>query len=640
MSKYGFLKVGAISPKTVVADPKSNAENAFLSLIEASAEDVQVAVFPELFLCGCTCGDLVKQNALTDACLDALNWLLEKTVGTETLFAIGLPVKIGFELFDCAAVCLKGKILGIVPKSFIDHSDGSTQKRHFTSLNDSSVTEISLSGRKVPFGKILFELSDDITVGVEIGSDVCSPVSPSTLMCLAGANVILNLSASPETINADKKRKNLLGAHSEKNLCAYVYASAGIGESSTDGVYSGACLVYENGELLADNNSLFSFENTFVSACVDVQRLNNLRTSAGIFKDCSLCFENDYRKVSINIKELAKKAIDRIYSSTPFVPKDVDERAKRCAKVYQIQASALAKRLLHVGAKKVVLGISGGLDSTLALLVSVKAFEMLDFKKENIICITMPGFGTTSNTKNNSVNLVNSLGATLRVVDIKNACLVHFEDIGHDPNNLDVTYENAQARERTQILLDVANKECALAVGTGDLSEAALGWCTYNGDHMSMYNVNCDVPKTLIRHIVRFVGSISREETAKIIDDIIDTPISPELLPPDKDGKIRQKTEDNIGPYELHDYFLYHFIKNGFSPNRIYFLATKSFEKLYDNETIDKWLRVFLKRFFVSQFKRSCSPDGPKVGSVDLSPRGEWQMPSDARSDSWIEDLN
>ena len=638
MSKYGFLKVGAVSPKTVVADPKINAENAFLSLIEASSKDIQVAVFPELFLSGCTCGDLFKQNALTDACLDALQWLLEKTAETETLFAIGLPVRIGFELFDCAAVCYKGKLLGVTAKTFIAHHDGSTQKRHFSSLNDTTLTSIELFGQEVPFGKILFAISGDVTIGIEIGNDISSPVSPSSMMCLAGANVILNLGSSPEIINSVKARSSLIETHSEKNLCAYVYASSSIGESSTDGVYSGACLIYENGQQLA-KNELFSFENNYISACVDIRRINNLRLSNSVFKDCSLCFDNDYQKIRLTIKDLHKKSIDRVYCATPFVPENPDDRANRCAEVFQIQAAALAKRLMHIKKEKVVVGISGGLDSTLALLVSAKALEMLKIKIENLICITMPGFGTTNNTKNNSVNLVNSLGATLKVVDIKNACLVHFEDIGHDPEILDVTYENAQARERTQILMDIANKQDALLVGTGDLSEAALGWCTYNGDHMSMYNVNCDVPKTLIRHIVRFVGSLYSGDTAGIIDDIIDTPISPELLPPDENGNIRQKTEDNIGPYELHDFFLYHLVRNGFSPKRIYLLATKSFEKLYDSETIDKWLHVFLKRFFISQFKRSCCPDGPKVGSVDLSPRGEWQMPSDASFESWIETI-
>ena len=639
MSKYGFLKVGAVCPKTVVADPKTNAQNALLSLSDAVSCDIGVAVFPELFLSGSTCGDLFRQTTLLNGCADALKYILNETSDMEILYVIGLPIKVGYDLFDCAAVCFKGKLLGVVPKSFIAHSGGATQKRYFSSLNDSTANTIDFLGCQVPFGKLLFNVCGDVTIGIEIGDDLNSPVSPSSLMCISGANLILNLAAHPETVTSHCSSKTHLKAHSKNNICAYVYSSAGVGESSTDGVYSGACMVYESGNILSQND-LFNFENSIVSACVDFEKINNERQSSSVFRDCSALYDEEYQIISVNIKDLEKEKVDRVYSPTPFIPSDKDELEKRCDEVFAIQTAALAKRLEHTNIKKVVVGISGGLDSTLALLVASKTFEMMNLDKKDLICITMPGFGTTDNTKNNSVTLVESLGATLKIISIKNACLVHFEDIGHNPDVLDVTYENAQARERTQILMDVANKEGALLVGTGDLSESALGWCTFNGDHMCMYNVNCDVPKTLIPCILRRIGSLCSDKTASILSDIIDTPISPELLPPDENGNIKQKTEDNIGPYELHDFFLYHFVRNGFSPERILLLASISFAGKYEEQTISKWLNVFLKRFFISQFKRSCCPDGPKVGSVDLSPRGEWQMPSDASFNAWKDTLN
>ena len=639
MSKYGFVKISTISPKTVVADAMSNANNAYISILDAACVNSQIAVLPELCLSGYTCGDLFLQSKLTDSCQDALLWLLEKTASLDLVFVVGLPVKIGFRLFDCAAVCQKGKILGVVPKTYISHHNGTTEKRWFTSGNQIKESSVILCGENVAFGKLLFKIGEDITLGVEIGEDILSPVSPSSIMALRGANVIVNLSASSETVTLNEKRKEIIKAQSLKNLCAYAFASAGCGESSTDDVYSGACLIAECGQIL-NQNEIFSFENSIISACVDIQKIENYRLTNSTFKDAANCFSSDeYKIITAGVDNLPDNQIDRIYSKTPFIPENEEEKIKRCKEALDIQSMGLIKRLIHTGINKVVVGISGGLDSTLALLVCNNVFKKLDFNKEDIICVTMPGFGTTTNTKNNSIDLIHSLGATLKIVDIKNACIQHFEDIGHDKENLDITYENTQARERTQILMDIANKQSALLVGTGDLSEAALGWCTYNGDHMSMYNVNCDIPKTFVRHLVKYVTSLSDKKTASILQSIVDTPISPELLPPDKCGNMTQKTEDNIGPYELHDFFLYHFIRNNFSPEKIYFIATKTFDKTYDDKTILKWLKVFIKRFFISQFKRSCEPDGPKVGTVDLSPRGNWEMPSDAEFDRWYDGI-
>ena len=636
MSKYGFIKIASYCPEVCVASPSKNARTIYSALLDAAIDDIQIAVFPELCLSGYTCADLFSQDALTDGCINALLWLLEKTKAMDIAFVVGLPLKNGNRLYNCAALCQKGKVTGFVPKSYIPNNASSYEKRWFSSGKNCKKSTVVFDNKSVPFGKILFEVDKNAILGIEIGEDLFAPVAPSDIMSLNGANIIVNTAAFSETVTANDFRKELIKAKSAVNCCAYVLSCAGVFESTTDSVFSGSCVIAENGNILSESDR-FARENTGIHACIDVQKINHIRSNSSVFSDgCDEYYSEEYQTLSVSTKDLNKKAIDRTFDPHPFIPKDKIEAKKRCEEIFSIQSSALAKRLYHTKIKKLVIGISGGLDSTLALLVAAKAADLLGIKKSNIICITMPGFGTTEKTKNNSVELVKAIGAELRIIDIKDACIQHFKDIDHDPKKLDVTYENVQARERTQILMDIANKEGALLVGTGDLSELALGWCTYNGDHMSMYSVNCDIPKTLVRHLVDYVRSISMSKAAIVLQDILDTPVSPELLPPDKNGNIAQKTEDNIGPYELHDFFLYHFLHSGATPEKIYFMASKAFNKVYDRDTIYKWLEVFIKRFFISQFKRSCVPDGPKVGSVGLSPRGDWKMPSDASYEQWL----
>ena len=456
-------------------------------------------------------------------------------------------------------------------------------------------------------------------------------------MALCGANIILNLSASDEVTTKDDYRTELVKQQSARCICAYAYTSAGVGESSTDLVFSGSCMIAENGGILKKSDR-FKREGTYISACVDVQKLNALRRVSS-FSDNAKEYvkKNDYRLVSAAVSPIDEKKTDRFYEAHPFVPDDENTKSKRCAEILEIQCAGLAKRMLHTGIKKLVIGISGGLDSTLALLVAHRTAEELSLPKENVICITMPGFGTTDMTYNNAVELIKCLGADFREINIKPASIQHMQDIGHNINVHDITYENTQARERTQILMDTANKEGALLLGTGDLSELALGWCTYNGDHMSMYAVNCGVPKTLVRHLVSFVADNSDERTSDVLKRVLDTPVSPELLPPDEQGKITQKTEEQLGPYEVHDLYLYHFIRFGFSPEKLLYIACRAFDGVYSKEQLSNWLKIFIKRFFSNQFKRSCIPDGPKVGSVSLSPRGDWRMPSDADSSIWAD---
>ena len=636
MSKYGFIKIASYCPTVSVANPSKNAHTIYSMLLDAAIDDIQIAAFPELCLSGYTCADLFSQDALTDGCADALLWLLEKTKAMDIAFIVGLPLKNGNRLYNCAALCQKGKVIGFVPKSYIPNSASSYEKRWFSSGKSSKNHTVRFDNKSIPFGKLLFEVDKNAVLGIEIGEDLFAPVSPSDIMSLNSANIIVNIAAFSEAVTANDFRKELVKTKSAKNNCAYILSCAGVFESTTDSVFSGSCVIAEKGNLLCESDR-FSRENTGVHACIDIQRVNHMRSNSSVFCDeCDEYFSEEYQTLSVSTKELNKKSIDRIFDPHPFIPSDKAEAKKRCEEIFAIQSSALAKRLHHAKINKMVIGISGGLDSTLALLVASRTAELLSVKKSNIICITMPGFGTTEKTKNNSVELVKAIGAELRIIDIKDACIQHFKDIGHDPKKLDVTYENVQARERTQILMDIANKEGALLVGTGDLSELALGWCTYNGDHMSMYSVNCDIPKTLVRHLVDYIRSISMSKTAGILQDILDTPVSPELLPPDKNGNIAQKTEDNIGPYELHDFFLYHFLSSGANPEKIYFMASRAFNKIYDRDTIYKYLEIFIKRFFISQFKRSCVPDGPKVGSVGLSPRGDWKMPSDASYEQWL----
>ena len=488
----------------------------------------------------------------------------------------------------------------------------------------------------MPFGTMLFCADNGAAVGIEVCEDMWVPVSPGAVLALGGANILVNISASDEMVTKNEFRRNLIEQTSARCYCGYVYSSAGVGESTTDLVFSGACTVAENGGILAENER-FERDGSAVCACIDIKKLEALRRNSEFYDNAARYAERDMRRVAITLPTLKEDDMDRAFDAHPFVPSDENVRRARCAEIFNIQAAGLAKRIEHIGLKKAVIGISGGLDSALALLVADRAFDLLRLPKENIICITMPGFGTTKRTKSSAVTLTECIGAELRDIDIVPACTQHMRDIGHDMSILDVTYENVQARERTQILMDTANKEGALLVGTGDLSELALGWCTYNADHMSMYGVNCSVPKTLVRYLVSFVADERGGELGEVLREILATPVSPELLPPDSSGKIAQKTEDTLGPYEVHDFFLYHFQRFGASPDKLMFMACRAFDGVYSREQLEKWLRLFLKRFFSQQFKRSCIPDGPKVGSVSLSPRGDWRMPSDAHAEAWLD---
>lgn len=633
----GFVKVAALSPVVEVANPKKNAQSALDEIYKAAEQQVQIIVMPELFLSGYTCADLFSQSILNDECEKALVQILEKTQDIASLIVIGMPLRADNRLYNVAVVMQKGKLLGFVPKRYIPTYGEFYEKRWFASGRSARIDSVKFGAENIPFGRLLFKMSDSVTVGVEVCEDLWVPVSPSSVMALEGANVILNVSASNELATKHDYRRELIKQQSARGYCAYVFASGATGESTTDLVFSDACIVAENGVILADSER-FKNDASSAIACIDFEKLNSERMKRNVFADnaddCAGVF-GKYSVVECSLSPLEEKAIDRKINAYPFVPSDTKDRNERCKEILSIQASGLAKRMKHICAKKAIIGISGGLDSTLALLVTVRAMKKLGLPMENIICITMPGFGTTDETYTNAIELISSIGAEKREIDIRPACVQHMKDIGHDINIHDVTYENTQARERTQILMDLANKEGALLVGTGDLSELAMGWCTYNGDHMSMYGVNAGVPKTLVRHLVKNVADNSDEKTATVLLKIFDTPVSPELLPPDEHGAIQQKTEEQIGPYELHDFFLYHFMRFGTQPQKLKFLAQLAFEGKYSDGEIEKWLSLFLKRFFQSQFKRSCLPDGPKVGTVSLSPRGDLRMPSDASADIW-----
>ena len=548
---------------------------------------------------------------------------------------VGSPIKCENKLYNCAVVINNGKILGIVPKTYIPNYNEFYEMRWFKSSNDLKIKEINLFNEFVPIGVDLIftsKLDDELKFGVEICEDVWSLYPKSNDYASSGASIIFNLSASNETIGKYDFRKELIKMQSIKTISGYVYSSSGINESSTDLLFSGSSLIYENGKLLSENNR-FDFNSNLIYSDVDIKRLvNDRRKNTSFISNTDKEYRNIYFTTSKN------NLISRKYSKYPFVPSNEDKREERCKEIINIQSSALAKRLKHTNIKKCVIGVSGGLDSTLAFLVIKKAFEKLKIDNKNIIAVTMPGFGTTNRTYENALDLIKINNATLKEIDIKKACLVHYSDIDQDINNHDITYENAQARERTKILMDIANKENALVIGTGDLSELALGWCTYNGDHMSMYSVNSSIPKTLVKYLVKYIADTDKKNK-KVLYDILSTPISPELLPADEKGNIKQITEDKIGPYILHDFYLYHFFRYGASPKKIYMLAVNTFENEYSKEEILKWLKVFIKRFFTQQFKRSCMPDGVKVGSISLSPRGDLRMPSDASYNIWIKEL-
>lgn len=623
---YGFLRAAAASLRLRVADPSYN-KNEIISAIEkAEGMGVKLLVTPELSVTGYTCADLFFSSALIKSANEALGEIVKATKGKEMAVLVGMPAAVRNKLYNCAVVIKDGRILGAVPKKNLANYNEFYEKRWFASGNDiSSVETISLAGSQCPVGDMLFDLGGGALLGVELCEDLWVPVPPSSTLALQGAVITANLSASDEYVSKAQYRQSLVQNQSARTISGYIYAGASVTESTTDLVFSGATMICENGTMLAEGER-FCRETVITCADIDIEKLCAERRH-------NMSFENQpctLPVVDCSVKNDTNDLAYRFVDPHPFVPASDEKRRERCREIFSIQASGLAKRLEHVGSKGCVIGISGGLDSTLALLVAVKAMEMIGKPTEDIIGVTMPGFGTTDRTYTNAVKLVNELGATLREIDIKAACLQHMKDIGHDPDIKDITYENTQARERTQILFDLANKTGCLLVGTGDLSELAMGWCTYNGDHMSMYGVNASVPKTLVRYLVDYVAGESRKEVADLLYDVLDTPVSPELLPPDENGKIAQKTEENIGPYELHDFFLYNFVRFGFDREKLSMLAVKAFNGKYDSAVVERWLNEFLRRFFISQFKRSCIPDSPKVGSVSLSPRGDWRMPSDA----------
>lgn len=635
LKEQGFVRVGAVVPKLKVADTEFNCNEIIKQIEVASNNKIQIAVFPELCVTGYTCQDLFEQDTLLEEAEKALNKILDYTNNLDIICIIGMPIKAENQLFNTAVVIQKGKILGIVPKTFIPNYGEFYEKRWFASSKNANKKEIEILDQKVPFGiDLLFKdkENNEICFGIEICEDIWAVEPPSNKLALLGANIIFNLSASNEVIGKKEYRRELVKMQSAKTISGYVYCSSGVNESTSDVVFSGESMIFENGSCLT-NNQRFDFESNMIFTEIDTKRLANDRRKNISFMGNPVDLE--YREIKINIPDNIEN-LTREYSKTPFVPEDKKKISEICEEILNIQSYGLAKRLLHTNINKTIIGISGGLDSALAFLVIIKAYEVLNLPKENIIAITMPGFGTTSRTHKNSIKLINEYGATFREINITKSSLQHFEDIGHDKKMKDITYENAQARERTKILMDIANEENGIVVGTGDLSELALGWCTYNGDHMSMYSVNASIPKTLVEYIIKWVADNSKEEYKNIINDILDTPISPELLPPDENDNIEQKTEEQVGPYILHDFFLYHFLRYGAEPKKIYILACKTFKNDFKKEDIKHWLQVFIKRFFTQQFKRNCMPDGPKVGTVSLSPRGDLRMPSDASYNIWL----
>ena len=632
--KQGFVKVAAVTPDIRVADVEYNKEQICRKMDEAAASGAKIIVFPELCVTGYTCSDLFTQDVLLDHAREVLTEIAAHTRDMDALVFVGAPLAVDGELYNVAAAMNHGKILGLTTKTFLPNYGEFYEMRQFRE-GPEKAREIEFDGEMVPFGpKILFTAKqmEHLIVAAEICEDVWSPVPPSIEAVREGATVIVNCSASDETIGKATYRESLIEGQSARLIAGYIYSNAGEGESTTDLVFGGHNLIAENGTILAESKR---FENGIIYSEIDVNRLMSERRKNTTFKTAK---ERTLTRVPFDI-EITKTELTRVFPSRPFVPSENRERAKRCEEILTIQAMGLKKRLEHTHAKCAVVGISGGLDSTLALLVTAKAFDALGLDRKHIISVTMPCFGTTDRTYNNACKMSLSLGAELREVPIATAVMQHFKDIGHDPEDHSVTYENSQARERTQVIMDIANANGGMVIGTGDMSELALGWATYNGDHMSMYGVNASVPKTLVRHLVQYYADTTDDkELQEVLYDVLDTPVSPELLPP-KDGKIAQKTEDLVGPYELHDFFLYYFLRFGYAPSKIYRIAKYSFAGEYDDGTIYKWLRTFCWRFFAQQFKRSCLPDGPKVGTVALSPRGDWRMPSDACVASWMQDL-
>ena len=632
--KNGFVKVAAATPDIRVADVEFNTQNIINAMEEAQKNGAKILVFPELCVTGYTCSDLFDHSVLLKASRKALLEIAENTNDKDMLVFVGAPLEVNGKLYNVAAAMNQGEIIGFTTKTFLPNYGEFYEMRQFIP-GPQTVREITFEGKKIPFGpQILFQAEgmEELVVAAEICEDVWSPIPPSIQAALEGATVIVNCSASDETIGKDTYRRALISGQSARLISGYIYANAGEGESTTDLVFGGHNIIAENGTILKESSR---YINEIIYSELDLQRITGERRKNTTFQPLD---EETLVRVPFTVEE-TKTFLTRTFPKKPFVPSDEQTRAQRCEEILTIQAMGLKKRLAHTNARTAVVGISGGLDSTLALLVTARAFDMLGRDKKDIIAVTMPCFGTTDRTYQNACEMSKKVGATLIEVPIADAVNVHFRDIGHDPEDHSVTYENCQARERTQVLMDIANKTWGMVIGTGDLSELALGWATYNGDHMSMYGVNASVPKTLVRHLVKYAADDTKDEALKnVLYDVLDTPVSPELLPP-KDGDIAQKTEDLVGPYELHDFFLYFMLRFGYEPSKIFRIACMTFDGEYDKETIFKWLETFCRRFFSQQFKRSCLPDGPKVGTVALSPRGDWRMPSDACVAVWMKDL-
>ena len=638
--KHGFVKVAAAVPAVKVADVMYNVQEIERLITMADAEHVEVVVFPELSITGYSCQDLYRERLLLDKAEEGLLRLIDFTRKLDVIAVVGMPIEAGSLLLNCAVVLQQGCILAVVPKTYLPNYGEFYEKRWFASARDLNPTTIYLAGSPVEISAepVVIRTSDDVGLGIEICEDVWAPIPPSNNLTMAGADIVLNLSASDELIGKHQYLRSLVAQQSARTICGYVYSSCGFGESTQDVVYGGNAMIFENGIQLVEGER-FSFQPQLQTAQIDVERLRTERRANSTFKTAQRIGHARILNAKLPLEQ-HPFTLERTIDPHPFIPNDND-MAETCEEILNIQTAGLAKRLVHTNCQHVVLGISGGLDSTLALLVCARTFDKLGYDRKGIVGITMPGFGTSDRTHDNATSLMQLLGISQMEISIAKAVKQHFEDIGHDINNHDVTYENSQARERTQILMDLSNKLSALVVGTGDLSELALGWATYNGDHMSMYGLNAGIPKTLIQYLIRYIASLPKSSAERdVLIDIVNTPISPELTPADDQGNIQQKTEDLVGPYELHDFFLYYMMRFGFSPTKIMLMAEKAFGNSYDRETIKKWLTTFCRRFFAQQFKRSCLPDGPKVGSISLSPRGDWRMPSDASSALWLQECD
>ncbi len=640
MKDYGFIRVAGAVPNVEVADIDYN-KNEIIKIIEkAHKESIDILVFPELSLTGYTSGDLFFQNILLEKTLKSIVEIKKESKGKEMLIFIGAPLYKDGSLYNTAVAINNGKLLGVVPKSFIPNYNEFYEKRWFSSGKNIKNSKITIEEESIPFGTdILFKYDKlSLKIGVEICEDLWAPITPSQEHSINGANLIVNLSASNDIVGKSIFREQLVSQQSAKCISGYVYSSAGYGESTTDLVFGGNVIISENGKII-ENDKNYSLEEKLIYNEIDIKKINNDRIKNTVFGD-SIKFNENYKLIDIELNKKSNYELKRSINPYPFIPDNEKDIEERCSEIFSLQTMALAKRIQHIDAKSLLIGISGGLDSTLALLVSVLTSDLLNINRKFVKGITMPGFGTTERTYKNAIGLMKELGVDYEEISIKDASIQHFKDIKHDLKNYNVVYENTQARERTQILMDKANQSSGIVVGTGDLSELALGWATYNGDHMSMYGINSGIPKTLIRYVIKWLSRNKfNDEIKGILLDILGTPVSPELLPPDDRGIIKQKTEEVVGPYELHDFFLYHTVRNGFEPKKVYLLAQLAFKNIYDKETIKKWLKNFYKRFISQQFKRSCIPDGPKIGSVALSPRGDWRMPSDASVKLWLKEV-